>query len=663
MINWDLREYPSLEFTIRNLERIGEKELYELRFFFEDFGRKSFIINNYHKFIWRNVRIEQINYELENEIRSNLIEARSLAQRLFQLASPIAERYFNRKVNTLNELKWLSEATRLAIDSPFPQESWLSKSKIKEIESVTLRAKDKFEEYTSIKENLLSKYSSEFLNLDHFDLLAKFKSDYSDDNFFRYLNINYWKDMKRIKELALYDQVKGLHSLIRDLEQAAELDKKQDQLTKQDTELSYNLGAFYKKYNTDWQETLTAINWVKKIIGKLEIDELPKNLAEILAESDNEEAFKNFQVAGHEFLKAFELFKGHVDFYYKLFPIPNLDIENLSFSDLDEHLEDLIKNIVQIEDWLEFRNLKNKATDLGLGQLFDAIVNANLELNLKDAEALNANSTVNNFTSEVLEKIFLSKFYQSWIDKIEIENPSIRKFSGSAQALLTEKFIKLDKDQIENVRRKLCERLALNWLEYAANPINQRALDIFNLEINKKKKHKPIRVLIKEIPNLLQTLKPCWMMSPLSVSQLLSTEDDAENELIDKSFKFDLIIFDEASQIRTEDAIPAIYRGKQLILAGDTNQLPPTNFFNSFASDEDDDEDTEKRNFESVLDECAVFLPKKDLLWHYRSKHEDLIQFSNHYIYDGQLITFPSPINQSEEYGVQFELVPEGKVE
>jgi superfamily I DNA and/or RNA helicase/very-short-patch-repair endonuclease len=663
LINWDLRGYPQLEFTIRNIERIGEKELYDLRFFFEDFGRKSFIINNYHKFIWRNVRIEQINYELENEIRSNLIEARSLSQKLFQLASPIAERYFNRKINSLNELKWLAEATRLAIDSPFPQESWLSKTKIKEIESVTLKAKDKYEEYYSIKENLLSQYSSEFLNLDHFDLLAKFRSDYSDDNLFRFLNINYWKDMKRIKELALYDQVKGLHSLIRDLEQAAELDKKQDQLAKQDTDLSYNLGNFYKKYNTDWQETLTAINWVKKIIGKLELDELPKNLAEILAESDNEEAFKNFQRAGHEFLKAFELFKGHVDFYYKLFPVPNVDLENLSFKEFDEHFDDLIKNIVQIEDWLEFRNLKNRAIDLGLGQLFEAIVNSNADGEALYSGAYSADLGVNNFSSEILEKIFLSKFYQSWIDKIEIENPNIRKFSGSAQALLTEKFIKLDKDQIENVRRKLCERLALNWLEYYANPINQRALDVFNLEINKKKRHKPVRVLIREIPNLLQTLKPCWMMSPLSVSQLLNTEGEIDNELIDKSFKFDLVIFDEASQIRTEDAIPAIYRGKQLILAGDTNQLPPTNFFNSFANEEDDDDDTEKRNFESVLDECAVFLPKKDLVWHYRSKHEDLIQFSNHYIYDGQLITFPSPVKQSEEFGVHFELVPDGKFE
>ena len=83
----------------------------------------------------------------------------------------------------------------------------------------------------------------------------------------------------------------------------------------------------------------------------------------------------------------------------------------------------------------------------------------------------------------------------------------------------------------------------MNWLEYYANPINQRALDIFNLEINKKKRHKPVRVLIREIPNLLQTLKPCWMMSPLSVSQLLNTEGEIDNELIDKTFRFDLIIF------------------------------------------------------------------------------------------------------------------------
>lgn len=646
LINWELQSYPKLEFTIKNIEKIGEKELYDLRFFFEDLGRKSFIIDNYDKFVWKNVRIEQINYELENEIRSNLIEFKTLTNKIFSLANPLAEKYFSKSIHSVRELKWLADAAKLAIESPFPQDTWLSKSKIKEIESVTLNAKDKYDECSSIKSNLLDNYSENFLNLDHFDLLAKFKSDYSEDNFFRFLNINYWKDIRKIKELALYDQVRGLHSLIRDLEAAANLDKKKVDLGKQETNLEMSLGHFYKKFDTDWEETLTAVRWVKKVLEKLEVEELPKTLSEVLAESENEEAYKNFHTAAGEFLKAIELFKGYMDFYFKLFPVPNVDLEAVSLRELDEHLDLLIKNTIQIEDWLEFKNLRNKAINLGLGQLFEALVSAD-----SDQE----------FSSEILEKIFLQKFYQSWIDKIEIENPQIRKFSGDAQELLTNKFTKLDKDQIENIRRKLCEKLALNWLEYSASPINQRALDIFNLETNKKKRHKPIRMLIKEIPNLLQTLKPCWMMSPLTVSRLLNTDNDEEN-LLDKTFKFDLVIFDEASQIRTEDAIPAIYRGDQLILAGDTHQLPPTNFFNSGAADSDDD-NFEKSIFESVLDECSVFLPKKDLLWHYRSRHEELIQFSNHSIYDAKLITFPSPIKNSSNLGVHFELVSDGKFE
>jgi superfamily I DNA and/or RNA helicase/very-short-patch-repair endonuclease len=162
--------------------------------------------------------------------------------------------------------------------------------------------------------------------------------------------------------------------------------------------------------------------------------------------------------------------------------------------------------------------------------------------------------------------------------------------------------------------------------------------------------------MIQEIPNLLQTLKPCWMMSPLSVSQLVEANKKTNQA---NQVKFDLVIFDEASQIRTEDAICAIYRADQLILAGDSNQLPPTNFFNYIS----DDDDYENNNFESVLDECSVFLKSHTLNWHYRSRHEDLIKFSNANIYDGQLITFPSAIARSKDYGVDFEFIPEGNYE
>ena len=120
-------------------------------------------------------------------------------------------------------------------------------------------------------------------------------------------------------------------------------------------------------------------------------------------------------------------------------------------------------------------------------------------------------------------------------------------------------------------------------------------------------------------------------MSPISVAQYIDV----------KNFKFDLIIFDEASQIPTCEAIVAIARGNNVIVVGDPKQMPPTNFFSSNNIDE---ENIEKEDLESILDDClALSLPSKHLLWHYRSKHESLITFSNSQFYDNSLLTFPSP--------------------
>ena len=141
----------------------------------------------------------------------------------------------------------------------------------------------------------------------------------------------------------------------------------------------------------------------------------------------------------------------------------------------------------------------------------------------------------------------------------------------------------------------------------------------------------PVRKLFKEIPNLLLTLKPCLMMSPLSVSLFLEAD----------SYMFDTVIFDEASQVCTENAIGAIFRGKQVIIAGDSKQLPPTNFFTASTSDVEydiDDEDDDSNAYESILDESNL-LPERTLLWHYRSRHEHLIAFSNAKIYRNNLIT------------------------
>jgi hypothetical protein len=142
-------------------------------------------------------------------------------------------------------------------------------------------------------------------------------------------------------------------------------------------------------------------------------------------------------------------------------------------------------------------------------------------------------------------------------------------------------------------------------------------------------------------------------MSPISVSQFLPPDT-----------KFDLVLFDEASQLVPEDAIGAIYRGKTLVVAGDNKQLPPTSFFQKNLIDNvdwDELSDNDVEVFDSILDEClGIGLPVKTLRWHYRSKHEDLIAFSNHRFYDDTMITFPAAINQTDSLGVKLSYVQDG---
>ena len=140
-----------------------------------------------------------------------------------------------------------------------------------------------------------------------------------------------------------------------------------------------------------------------------------------------------------------------------------------------------------------------------------------------------------------------------------------------------------------------------------------------------------LRGLFAEIPTLMGVLCPCMLMSPTTVAQYLRPEADI----------FDLVIFDEASQMSTAEAVGSIARAKAAIVVGDPKQLPPTAFFRSAYVDE---ENLENEDLESVLDDClALGMPERHLIWHYRSKHESLIAFSNSMYYDNRLCTFPSP--------------------
>jgi very-short-patch-repair endonuclease len=235
-----------------------------------------------------------------------------------------------------------------------------------------------------------------------------------------------------------------------------------------------------------------------------------------------------------------------------------------------------------------------------------------------------------------------------WADSA-LQDPRLLHFSRKQHEETIEGFRQLDRALINRASDRVRYAIESRRRTYSGSG----EPGVLTRQYNMRKRHLPLRRLFEKIPNLLLDLKPCLMMSPLSVAQYLPA---------DQFHNFDLVIFDEASQVRPHDAIGAIMRGKQLIVAGDRHQLPPTSFFD-YVGEDAAEEDHGLRDFESILDTLkAKGLADSWLRWHYRSRNENLIAFSNLHIYDNQLITFPSAsLDSSNGTGVSFSYVENGR--
>lgn len=274
-----------------------------------------------------------------------------------------------------------------------------------------------------------------------------------------------------------------------------------------------------------------------------------------------------------------------------------------------------------------------------------------------DASLLPFLHKLDNKTISKASEIFEKRFYSLWISFIIHSKPILSEFSRDSHQNLINKFRILDEKVMRlTAINTIAEPAKIARQVKTANSIggNSNGVGILRKEMEKKKRLKPLRVLFNEIPQVLQALKPCFLMSPLSVSTFLKPG----------AFNFDLVIFDEASQLPTPEAIPSILRAKQVIVAGDSNQLPPTSFFRTnIANDSDEWDEQQVEELESLLNDCKASVPffqETDLKWHYRSRDERLISFSNHYYYENNLITFPSPSTGNKKTGVILEYVPDG---
>jgi very-short-patch-repair endonuclease len=240
-------------------------------------------------------------------------------------------------------------------------------------------------------------------------------------------------------------------------------------------------------------------------------------------------------------------------------------------------------------------------------------------------------------------------------------HPELAQFSGLSHEQIRTKFAQLDRHSIELYRGRAAYATDRRDVPVGngSGPVGTFSeLSLLEHEITKQKRHIPVRQLVRRAGRALQALKPCFMMGPLSVAQYLAPG----------YMKFDLVIMDEASQLRPEDALGSVARGEQLVVVGDRMQLPPTSFFDRMG-DEQMEEESERSeeslaDAESILDVATVlYRPARLLRWHYRSRHGSLIAYSNKEFYKNKLVVFPSPVPKSAGLGVKLVRVKTGLYE
>jgi very-short-patch-repair endonuclease len=389
-------------------------------------------------------------------------------------------------------------------------------------------------------------------------------------------------------------------------------------------------GAQWQGERSDWGVLLTIFNWVIALYRDIGDGQIPDGIITFLEGNPRisglreeieqvEKTLASHQQRVRQFAEAIQLDED------RRFG-PGQRLENLPLAEQEQLFTEWTEKLPQLIGIASYNVQAEALQKEGLGELPPVIETWER-------------------APQLLTLAFERNWYEKLLEKASVERPALLGFDGISHDEAVKQFRELDLQIIRHNRI----RLALAHWSKLPRQVAEGQLGVLQREMEKRARHLPIRRLIREAGNAIQAIKPVFMMSPLSIA----------NFLLPGSLSFDLVIFDEASQVRPVEALGAIARGKQLVVVGDSKQMPPTSFFDSLIQGDDEDEDSTTLDMESILGFCvAQGMPQQMLRWHYRSRHESLIAVSNQEFYDNRLIIFPSPDHNCGETGLIMRHLP-----
>jgi hypothetical protein len=532
---------------------------------------------------------------------------------------------------SMAEARRTIELVDMIVTTPFPLKNWLDLSHIDELIKRAERERTAFHLLESNRKYILEKYDEKMLELDAQHFSRKFEIEYSGP--LRAVNSDYRTDIKVLSLHLLRHHKLDYEEALNDIRVLRMFQEARRSLNSS-LDLDYRTyGRYFDGPATDWEMLISSLRWAKTF---MELAKADLNNELILLVSEDMEGVGKVRTAKEKAkasLDVLDSLKEEPGQYMKggKFLIDDSPLETIPFIKVRNWISAHLDWRGRLREWMELREAEEQVRANGLGSMLDLVIKDGID-------------------ATDLVRMFRKRFFTLWIDSSRRHVPLLSSFNGAEQLALIEEFRRLDQKQLllarKRVANELIRRVEKMKTSEPASPVRMQET-MLRKEMAKKTKQMAIRRLLSEMPDLLPLVKPCVMMSPLSACQFIDPG----------KVHFDVVIFDEASQICPEDAIGSIMRGEQLVVVGDNKQLPPSRFFEKIEGGEE----AEAQDLESILDECGTIgLPQRMLLWHYRSRNESLIAFSNANYYDNRLYTFPSADLPGPTSGIDFIHVPNG---
>lgn len=436
--------------------------------------------------------------------------------------------------------------------------------------------------------------------------------------------------LSSLKCVSVNGRVPPYSKLLDDLALLQELVKKESELSTHAMEATEVLGELWRGGEADWtliEQTLEQCARLRSHASTLKGDitsalELVAQWGEVVDQGrKTDSSLQRMMNALSHYVQADDSTQASMRMLERLIMIG----ERAAWGELNcpdfikcvsEKMEIWTAKVPELKAWCHWRSVRREAIKEGLSKLVESF----------ESEVIKASD---------IAKVFEHSYYYEWVESEVASDQILNRFYSRDFEHKIELFRSTDQRFSELTKMEIRARVASRLPPITGMENDNSEPGILRRQMMRQRGHMPVRALLQKIPNLLPRLKPCLLMSPISVAQYLDPKHPA----------FDLVVFDEASQMPVWDAVGAIARGNEVIVVGDPQQLSPTNFFGR--SDSDDSSDTDDgmvSEVESILTECiSAGLPQQYLLWHYRSRHESLIAFSNNKYYKNKLLTFPSP--------------------